>query len=399
MRTAATAAANMSPANTPQIKGWCPGALRPMLSGDGLVVRVRPYAGRLTPVQATGIAALATAYGNGLIDLTSRANLQLRGVAPAAHPSVLEGLQQLGLLDANPEAEARRNIAVTPFWALDDGTLQIANSLAEALAAPDAPALPGKFGFAVDGGTQAVLRTTPADIRIERSEPGYIVRAEGYTTGALVGSNEAVAAAIALARWFMAHNGSTTGRGRMTTLAPRHSLPLHFQASAAFPPAAAQAQPGPVAQGWLVGAEFGQLRADTLAALAQLGALRMTPWHMLLVEGARQAPKITSLVTQANDARLRVAACTGAPGCLQAAAATRPLARALAPQVPVGSLLHVSGCSKGCAHPQAALTLVATPAGFNLIRHGKAASTPDVLAIPTEMIASYLPPIVHEPRI
>ena len=25
-----------------EIKGWCPGALRPMLSGDGLVVRVRP---------------------------------------------------------------------------------------------------------------------------------------------------------------------------------------------------------------------------------------------------------------------------------------------------------------------------------------------------------------------
>ncbi len=25
-----------------EIKGWCPGALRPMQSGDGLVVRIRP---------------------------------------------------------------------------------------------------------------------------------------------------------------------------------------------------------------------------------------------------------------------------------------------------------------------------------------------------------------------
>ena len=28
--------------SAPVIQGWCPGALRPMMSGDGLVVRVRP---------------------------------------------------------------------------------------------------------------------------------------------------------------------------------------------------------------------------------------------------------------------------------------------------------------------------------------------------------------------
>ena len=43
----------------PIIRGWCPGALRPMQSGDGLVVRLRPQAGRLTAVQAAGVAALA----------------------------------------------------------------------------------------------------------------------------------------------------------------------------------------------------------------------------------------------------------------------------------------------------------------------------------------------------
>ncbi|MEQ1672674.1 MAG: precorrin-3B synthase, partial [Hyphomicrobium sp.] len=42
-----------------EIKGWCPGALRPMMSGDGLVVRVRPRAGRLTMAQALGIAQAA----------------------------------------------------------------------------------------------------------------------------------------------------------------------------------------------------------------------------------------------------------------------------------------------------------------------------------------------------
>ena len=42
-----------------QVQGWCPGALRPMQSGDGLVVRVRPQAGRLTAAQAAGIANAA----------------------------------------------------------------------------------------------------------------------------------------------------------------------------------------------------------------------------------------------------------------------------------------------------------------------------------------------------
>ena len=60
------------------IKGWCPTALRPMLSGDGLVVRIRPRGGRLSAAQALGIADLATRHGNGLIDLTGRANVFAR---------------------------------------------------------------------------------------------------------------------------------------------------------------------------------------------------------------------------------------------------------------------------------------------------------------------------------
>ena len=367
-----------------------------MLSGDGLVVRVRPHAGRLTSAQAAGIAALAHQHGNSMLDLTSRANLQLRGVPPEAHAALLQGLHALGLVDDSADSESRRNILVSPFWQPDDGTQRIAAELAEALTARDAPALPGKFGFAVDCGAQAVLRDSPADIRIERGLDGYLVRADGYATGAVVSADEAVPAAMALAHWFLAQRAGLT---RMAALAPQLALPERFQASTDFVPSAPKPQPGPVAAGWLVGAEFGQLQADTLAALSTLGALRMTPWQMLLVEGLQHAPDVTGLVTQANDARMRVIACTGAPGCLQAAAATRPIARTLAPYVPADRLLHVSGCSKGCAHPRAALTLVATPAGFNLIRHGTAASTPDLLALAPETIASYLFPTFHAPRI
>ena len=116
------------------IKGWCPGALRPMQSGDGLVVRIRPRVGRLDAIQAVGIAELAARYGNGLIDLTSRGNLQIRGVSDAGYPALIDGLAELGLLDADSETEAQRNILVTPFWTAGDDTRPLAAELERFLA-------------------------------------------------------------------------------------------------------------------------------------------------------------------------------------------------------------------------------------------------------------------------
>jgi len=79
------------------------------------------------------------------------------------------------------------------------------------------------------------------------------------------------------------------------------------------------------------------------------------------------------VITDPLDARLRVMACTGSPGCPQAWQKTRKLARRLAPSVPLGRTVHVSGCSKGCAHPGVAdVTLTGTPRGFGLVRNGTA---------------------------
>ena len=79
----------------------------------------------------------------------------------------------------------------------------------------------------------------------------------------------------------------------------------------------------------------------------------------------------------AADPLLRATACTGAPGCPQGLGETRQLARSLAPHLPAGRALHVSGCAKGCAHPGPAdLTLVATPEGYDLIANGTASDTP-----------------------
>jgi precorrin-3B synthase len=365
--------------SAPAVKGWCPGALRPMQSGDGLVVRVRPFGGRLDAAQIAGLAHLAERHGNGLIDVTSRANLQIRGVSDSSHRPLLEGLSQLALLDPDAATESRRNILVTPFWRDGDETQSLAAELEEALA-ESALALPTKFGFAIDDGTSRVLAGDSADVRIERDRSGrLLVRADGASFGRSVARGEAVSTALALATWFVNSGGGRDGRGRMAAhLAAGAIVPAFLRGDAEPAPIMAAARPGLYAQGALVGVAFGQLPHATLGQLAGCGhALRMTPWRMLLSEGKRRMPRAAGLVTEPYDPALRIVACSGAPRCREAHADTRGLAAALAPNIGAAARLHVSGCAKGCAHAgAAAVTLVATSAGFDLVRNGSTRDAP-----------------------
>ncbi len=360
------------------IKGWCPSAHRPMLSGDGLVARIRPRGGRLSPAQALAIAELAEDCGNGLIDLTGRANLQIRGLRAEAHEPMLAKLAQLGLIDADAEAEAQRNVLVAPFWQEGDDTQRLAVQLEQSLSA-DPLGLPAKFGFAVDCGKERVLAQSSADIRIERSADGRLmVRADGCAAGRPVARRQAVPAALSLAKWFSASGGASGGRGRMAVHVGRGARPPHTLADAPPAPAAAPPRPGLRADGALIGLAFGQMRSATLKFLAERAmGLRMTPWRMILAEGLREMPDHDGIVSAADDPLLRVSACTGAPACEAAHAETRALAAALAPYMPADAHLHISGCAKGCAHPRAAaITLMAGPAGFDLVRDGSTRDAP-----------------------
>ncbi|CAM8661722.1 CobG, precorrin-3B synthase [Comamonadaceae bacterium] len=377
-------------ASEPRIQGWCPGALRPMPSGDGLVVRVRPTLGHLTPLQAQGLAGLAQQYASPVLELTSRANLQLRGVCRDSYPALISGLRSLGLLDERADVEARRNLLLSPFWTDSDGTPAICEALNLALAAPDAPTLPGKFGFAIDLGAQPVLRDASADIRLERWGNQVLVYADGAATGACLPLAQAAQSAMELARWFVASGGVVNGRGRMASLIQRQVLPTPFTTTRVPETPAHAATVGNSATGMVVGLEFGQLPSETLHQLAALAPLRITPWRSLVLEGLHTAPNLPELITHPDDARLRVLACTGSPGCTQALGPTRALARFLAPLLPAGRTAHVSGCSKGCAHHGATLTLVASDAGYHLIDHGTAQSTPDATGLDAAGIAAYL---------
>ncbi len=364
-----------------EIKGWCPGALRPMRSGDGLVVRIRAPKGRLSSPQMAEIAALSQQYGNGILDVSSRANLQMRGVQDAGHVALIEALRVLGLIDETVEIESRRNIVMTPFWQSGDETDRLADAISTTLKSQDYPQTPGKFGIAIDTGSQPVLRNVPADIRIERSEAGLICIADGADHGCLV-TLETVGQAIRdLAQWFISDGGVTDGRGRMRTHLNRGAtLPDAYQ----IVPVAKTPSPTPrfgiCPQGALIGLPFGQMRAQHLLALSHLGNIRLTPWRMVLLEGACSLPDLPGFLTDPSDPHQHVIACTGAPACPQAQGETRTLAERLTPYLPADTTLHVSGCAKGCALPFAkATTLILRDSEhFDLIRNGSIRDTPDL---------------------
>lgn len=356
-----------------QIQGWCPGALRPMASGDGLVLRVRAPNGRLEPDQARRIAELARRHGNGLIDLTSRANLQLRGLDRQSHTAAITALAEMGLLDRDADAESRRNVVLSPFAPVDGPAWRLAEAIARAMTAPDAPQTPGRFGFAVDTDPW-VLGGVPCDIRLRPVGAGWQIAPDGGDwVIAAPDTARAAAGAVEMARWF-ARGGIRDGRGRMRDYLrrkpelPAGATPVPQPA----PHAAPDPCPGAAPNGWMLGFAFGQITPDQLIACADAGPLRLTPWRMLLIEGAVAPPATTGQVLAPDDPLLRVHACTGAPGCPQARADVRALARELAPHLGAGQSLHLSGCAKGCAHfGRADLTVIATaPDRFDLIRDG-----------------------------
>ncbi len=382
----------------PFAKGWCPGAHRAMASGDGLLVRVRPRLARLTVVQAMGLCEVAQGWGSGLIDLTNRANLQLRGVMPPHHDAVIEALCSLDLLDADAAHEAWPALLVAPSWQAGDDTERITCELAARLG--ELPALPPKFGFAVDAGPAPVLAEASADVRIERARSGgLIVRADGAAAGHPVTQAGAVDMALALATWFAATVGAIQPASRrMSRHLLAHPLPRNLEPLEPPAPSTALPRPGMSALGPVYGVAFGQLEAAALARLLRdsgAAALRLTPCRTLILEAGRWLDP-AGFLTAADAPLLRVDACPGAPSCSSATVETRALARALAPALETvtpgaRASLHVSGCAKGCARARAAdLTLVGRNGNFDLVRNGCAWDTPSQTGLPPEALLSVI---------
>ncbi len=379
------------------VKGWCPGALRPMRSGDGLIVRLRISCGQVPLALAGDIADWAEAYGNGALDLSNRANLQIRGVSEATLPGLTRRLAEAGLIDAAPEAEAVRNVLVSPFAGLDPGVCDVRPFARawerELVSDPALWALPGKFGAAFDAGPYPLGVET--DLVFTAIGPdAFVLRLGGLAEIGPFPGAELVGVAKAMARKFLALREGAAAPKRMRDAVALLGKPLTLTLSPQAGRGDRRAWLGAHTLGGAafvgVALPFGRIEAGDLRALAALAAeagateLRLTPWRAFLIPcPAPAAPKLAEgardlgFILDARDPLLAVAACAGAPACSSAHGDTRATARRLAPLVEPGATLHVSGCAKGCAHPQpAAHTVVAADDGYNLIRDGPADATP-----------------------
>ena len=185
--------------------------------------------GRMSPHELRVLADAARHFGNGHIDLTRRANLQLRGVSEGSLPSLHDAIARLGLLDDSPDGEAVRNVMINPLAGMDPAEVLDARGVGRELERRLATeksiwALPSKFGFIVDGGGVLSLAEQRADVRLvaiaHGSEAAFAVGLETRSGTEWLGSispDAAAAAAIEIGLAFI-NVASREPRQRMRDL-------------------------------------------------------------------------------------------------------------------------------------------------------------------------------------
>ena len=226
-----------------QIRGWCPGALTPMQTGDGWLVRVRPRSGTYSLAQLQAIAQAAWEHGNGEIDLTNRANLQIRGLSPISIPAAQALLAGAGLIDGSAASEAVRNVILAPLAGLDPQAVDIrplARTLEAALIADKRfHSLPGKFGFAICGGGGFALAAGLADITVRTSDKTLTVELAGAHQSSPGKGEDALARCIASLRDDAGDEGLATSSDARSGLSPspahRASSPFRGEESDVAP--------------------------------------------------------------------------------------------------------------------------------------------------------------------
>ncbi|WP_257155733.1 nitrite reductase [Streptomyces sp. Ru87] len=186
------------------------------MADDGALARIRLPGGLLSSRQAADLADIAEELGDGNLDLTSRGNVQLRGLAADCGPELADRLRAAALLPSDTH-ERVRNVVASPLSGLDGhgyaDTAAWARALDRALCAnPDAAALSGRFLFALDDGRGDVA-ALDADVTIVAAPGG----AAELRTGAggprlAVSAADAPRAAVAAAAAFLQAAATTPGR-------------------------------------------------------------------------------------------------------------------------------------------------------------------------------------------
>lgn len=97
----------------------CPGLFYATPAADGILSRIRIPGGIIGSQQCRAIADIAEQHGGGYVDVTNRANLQVREIRTGINAEVLKHLQDMGLGSRNPVVDHIRNIMTSPTAGID----------------------------------------------------------------------------------------------------------------------------------------------------------------------------------------------------------------------------------------------------------------------------------------
>ncbi len=405
----------------------CPGVLALHQAADGGLARIRLPGGVLTAAQLRLLAQLATDLGDGAMELTSRANLQLRGLGPDAAPILSQALYDAGLLPSITH-ERVRNIIASPLSGLDPlstyDVLPVAAELDRLLCADPALAeLPGRFLFTLDDGrgdlgtihsdlgvravdkttAELLLAGTETGVRIPWADvPAVLVAAAdaflaertarastAWRLAELPDGVDAILASIPLTGVHSSHfvvpvdNRSGARRQSGDRVVHRNHEMRRMNAQGGGGVGVHRQSDGAAAVVAVV--PLGRLMPNQAAVVAELanssaGSLRITPWRSVVVPDLLADPRerldAAGLLTDARSAWIGMTACAGRPGCARALADVRADATRALAVLPAGRAVHWSGCERRCGRPDGAIDVVATGNGYEV--DGSAA--PDVAA-------------------
>lgn len=356
-----------------------------MQTGDGLLARIRIVGASLAPTELAALAKLADQHGNGLIEITARGNLQIRGLRSDTAPTFADAVAALLPI------ETGLAIDISPIAGDDPEEIVDPRPLADAIgkgAAGLAGRLGPKVSVVIDGGGQISLNQLKADIRL-RAQPG---NSWAVTLGGGKPQHMDDEGAVATALAVLGALAAIGPEARATDLFPVGEQVWGAESSAASRVLVHWRSRLELMKGHsrAIALPFGASRSAEIIALcaaamaSKVTRIRLAPEHILLLDNApdtliAQAAEL-GFITKADDPRNRISACIGSNGCASGHIAARDLAVQLAPRLPVGQTMHVSGCLKGCAYPRAAdVTLVGQADGIGLVFGGRAGDTPSKL--------------------
>ena len=409
--------------NAPFRRGACPGLSAPMSTGDGLLVRLLPIG--TMPLDAFAqLCAAARTYGNGIIEVTARGSIQIRGLNAASAPRFAEAVAALGIAAVDGVPVLTNALAgLETNGILDASALAVDLRRAVAHAALTASLAP-KVSVVIDGGGALHLDELSADVRLRAEQiNGQIALRVGIGGDgansvqlAVVALADGVEAATRMLNVISQHGRNARARDILAAEGPEmfraaladllmSDVPQRIVRGSCDAVGTHRLGDGSLACG--VGLAFGHADAPALGNLADAaksagaGGMRAAPGRALLIIGLRQeaassfaaAVERLGFIVRAGDRRRRVIACAGAPICASAHIAARAMAPDIAataaPFLDGAFTIHLSGCAKGCAHPApASLTIVGTADGCALVANGSSRGVPLKIAATDELAAA-----------